>query len=145
MPADAVQRWEAGELPKAVEKPQLVGRSKSQLRIVWRGLTSEDDATVLHPLYFEVQRFDPFYGPPIDQPQFADWFADTRDHPVEQRQRYNAFFRWGALVDSLVLNGLIETRHQLHLNTHYRFLSAFVHSNHAAHELLAPRSFVAWS
>jgi hypothetical protein len=45
-------------------------------------------------------------------------------------------------VDSLVLNDIVADRHRLHLNTHYRFLSAFVHSYHAAHELLAPSSQV---
>lgn len=142
---DAVRRWRAGEMPSVVEEPQRVGKNGSKLRVVRRGLTSADgdDPTVLHPLYFEARSYDPFYGPPDDQPHFADWFADTKDHAIEQRQRYNAFFQWGALVDSLVLNEIVDERHRLHLNTHYRFLSAFVHSHVAAHELLRPRSYVA--
>lgn len=143
MLADAVRRREAGELERVVEEPRLVGKNNSKLRIVWRGLTSDDGEVVLHPLYFEAQNYDPFYGNPDDQPQFADWFTDTRDHAVEQRQRYNAFFQWGALVDSLALNGIVQERHRLHLNTHYRFLSAFAHSHHAAHGILQPRSVVA--
>lgn len=141
--ANAVKRWEAGELERVVERPRLVGKTTNRkLRIVWRGLTSADGETVLHPLYFEAQQYDPFYGRPDDQQQLADWFSDTRDHAEKQRQRRRAFFQWGALVDSLVLNGIVEEQHRLHLDTHHGFLSAFVHSYHAAHELLEPRSFV---
>ena len=142
---DALQRWRAGELTSVVEEPRRVGKNGSKLRVVRRGISAVDqqDQMVLHPLYFEARNYDPFYGPPDDQPLFADWFADTKDHAIEQRQRYNAFFQWGALVDSLVLNDIIEEHHRLHLNTHYRFLSAFVHSHLAAHELLAPSSAMA--
>jgi hypothetical protein len=135
---DAVDRWRRGELQSVVEEPRLIGKGNSKLRIVRRGLTSEDGSIVLHPMYFEADHFDPFFGPPDEQAGFADWLGDddARDHATEQRRRYNAFFTWGALLDSLELNGLLAARHRLQLNVHYRFLSAFVHSHHAAHRLL---------
>lgn len=135
-------RWHTGELPSVVEEPQLVGKGGSTLRLVHRGLTSQDGSIVLHPLYFEIDNFDPFFGSPDDQAQFADWLDPTRarEHAEEQRRRYNTFFRWGALVESLVLNSIIEPHHVTHLNVHYRFLSAFVHSHQAAHEQLATAS-----
>jgi hypothetical protein len=136
--ADAVRRWEAGELTRVVEEPRLVGRKRSTLRIVWRGLLSTDSDTVLHPIYFAARNYDPFYGPPNDQPYFADWLGDIDGHAIEQRRTYHDFFTWGSLVDSLVLNDIVPDRHRLHLNTHYRFVSAFVHSYRAAHELVAP-------
>ena len=128
-----------GELPSIIEEPRLVGKGGSKLRIVRRGMTSEDGSIVLHPMYFEMDSFDPFFGPPDEQPEYADWLAesDARDHATEQRQRYNAFLRWGALVDSLILNEIVAPDHRVHLNVHHRFLSAFVHSHRAAHQLLA--------
>ncbi len=136
---DAVTRWRQGELPSIVEEHRLVGKGRSKLRIVRRGMTSEDGSIVLHPMYFEMDSFDPFFGPPDEQPEFADWLAesDPRGHATEQRQRYNAFLRWGALVDSLILNEIVTPDHRVHLNVHHRFLSAFVHSHRAAHQLLA--------
>jgi hypothetical protein len=105
-------------------------------------LTNEDDGWVLHPVYFEADFFDPFYGTPEMQEDFADWGLErAKDHAVEQRRRYNSFFTWGAILQSLVLNGLIEERHVLHLKVHYGFLSAFVHSQKSAHELLAAPAF----
>jgi len=138
---DAVDRWRRGELPSVIEEPRLIGKGNSKLRIVRRRLTSEDGSVVLHPMYFEAEHFDPFFGPPDEQTGFADWLGDddARDHATEQRRRYNAFFTWGALIDSLELNGLIASHHRLHLNVHYRFLSAFVHSHHAAHRLFDSR------
>ena len=139
---DAVDRWSRGELPSVAEEPRLVGRGQSKLRIVRRGLTADDGSMVLHPIYFEATNYDPFYGPPDEQPWFADWLDESsaHDHATEQRQRYNALFKWGALVDSLVLNRLVADGHRLHLNVHYRFLSAFVHSHHQAHRLLGASS-----
>lgn len=138
---DAVDRWRRGELPSVVEEPQFDGKRKSTLRIVRRGLVSEDGSTVIHPMYFELEHFDPFFGPPDDQAQFAGWIGDKDacDHATEQRRLYNAFFRWGALMDSLDLNELITSHDRMHLNVHYSFLSAFVHSQPAAHRLLASR------
>jgi hypothetical protein len=138
---DAVDRWRRGELPSVVEEPRLIGKGNSKLRIVRRGLVSEDGSMVLHPMYFEADHYDPFFGPPDEQAEFADWLGDdeARDHATEQRRRYNAFFTWGALADSLELNGLIAPNHRLQLNVHYRFLSAFVHSHPAAHRLLESR------
>lgn len=137
--SDAVTRWRQGDLPSIVEEPRLVGKGRSKLRIVRRGMTSEDGSIVLHPMYFEMDSFDPFFGPPDEQPEFADWLGepDARNHATEQRQRYNTFFRWGALVDSLILNEIVAPDHRVHLNVHHRFLSAFVHSHRAAHQLLA--------
>jgi hypothetical protein len=135
---NVVDRWSRGELPSVTEEPRLVGRGGSKLRIVRRGLVSEDGTMVLHPMYFEAVHFDPFFGPPDEQADFADWLgeSDSRDYATQQRQKYNAFFKWGALVDSLVLNGLVDHRHRVHLNVHHRFLSALVHSHHGAHEIL---------
>lgn len=135
---DVVERWRRGELSSVIEEPCLAGRARTKLRIVRRGLISEDGTMVLHPMYFEASKFDPFFGPPDEQADFADWLGETdaRDYATLQRQTYNAFFKWGALVDSLVLNDLVDHRHRIHLNVHHRFLSAFVHSHHGAHELL---------
>jgi hypothetical protein len=136
--ADAVDRWQRGKLPSVVEEPRLVGKKSSKLRIVRRGLTA-DESMVLHPIYFEAANFDPFYGLPDEQAEFADWFdlSLSRDHATEQRQRYNAIFKWGPLVESLLLNDVVDECHRLHINVHHRFLSAFVHSHHSAHRLLA--------
>lgn len=135
---DAVDRWRRGELSSVTEEPRLVGRGRTKLRIVRRGLVSEDGTMVLHPMYFEAANLDPFFGAPDEQPDLADWLGESeaRDYATRQRQRYNAFFRWGAIVDGLVLNGLIDDQYRVHLNVHHRFLSAFVHSRHGAHELL---------
>jgi hypothetical protein len=96
-------------------------------------------------MYFEAANYDPFYGPPGEQPEFADWLdlSQSKDHAEQQRQTYHAMFTWRPLVESLVLNGLVADRHRLHVSVHYRFLSAFVHSHHAAHKLLGspPPSF----
>ncbi len=64
---DAVDRWRRGELPSVTEEPRLIGKGNSKLRIVRRGLTSEDGSVVLHPMYFEAEHFDPFFGPPDEQ------------------------------------------------------------------------------
>ncbi|MEX2374868.1 MAG: hypothetical protein WD942_04675 [Dehalococcoidia bacterium] len=136
---DVTDRWHKGELTSVVDEPQLVGKGRSTLRLVHRGLTSEDGSMVLHPLLFEIDKFDPFFGSPDDQAQFADWLDPTRarEYAEEQGRRNNTFFRWAALVESLVLNSIVDSHHVIHLNVHYRFLSAFVHSHRAAHEQLA--------
>ena len=142
---DAVDRWTRGELPSVIEEPRLVGRKKPELHVVRRGYASDDRAMVLHPMYFEAANYDPFYGPPGEQPEFADWLdlSHSRDHAEQQRQTYHAMFTWRPLVESLVLNGLVADRHRLHVSVHYRYLSAFVHSHHAAQRLLGspPPSF----
>lgn len=135
---DLRARWEAGELPSIIEEPTLVGPAGTKLRVVHRGLTNPDDGTVIHPLYFEADHFDPFFGTPDDQQEFAGWLNPdlARDHATEQRRRYNINFRWGAIVESLVLNELVAARQVVHLDVHHRYLSAFVHSQKSAHELL---------
>lgn len=138
---DVVDRWQRGELPSVTEEPQLEDRGNPKLRIVRRGLTSEDGSVVVHPIYFAAEQFDPWFRPPDKQAEFADCLSDddARGHATEQRQLYHAFFTWGRLIDGLELNGLIAPHHRQHLNVHHRFLSAFVHSNSAAHRLLDSR------
>lgn len=64
---DVVDRWKRGELPSVTEEPRLVGKGRTKLRIVRRGLASEDGTMLLHPMYFEATDFDPFFGPPDEQ------------------------------------------------------------------------------
>ena len=136
--AVVLKQWTEGELPWIAEEPKLVGKGGTTLRVVHRGLTNPDDGTVLHPLYFEADRFDPFFGTPDEQEDFAGWLGpeQARDHAAELRRRYNLNFRWGAIVETLVLNSLVQPQHVVHLDVHYRFLSAFVHSQKLAHDLL---------
>lgn len=131
-----VDRWRRGDMPGVASEPELTRRNR--LRIVHRGLSSQDGSIVLHPLYFEAENYDPFFGSPAEQGEFADWMddEDARAHAEEQGRRRNTFFRWASLLESLVLNDLVEERHTTHLRVHYRFMSAFVHSYKAAHEAL---------
>lgn len=141
---ETLDRWERGELESVLEQPELIGQNRSTMRIVRRGLSAQDAPDrVLHPLYFEIERFDPFFGPPDEQPDLVGGalFGDPRRTAEDHRQRYNASMRWSAVVDSLELNGLVTARHRLHLNVHYRFLSAFVHGQHAAYRSLETSRF----
>lgn len=131
--ADARAKWIAGELPSIAAEPTL--SSRGTMRIVRRGLTSESDPSfVLHPLYFEIDRFDPFFGQPDEQDLLVGGtpHADSRRDAEEYRQRYNASMRWSAVSDSLALNDLVSEQHSIHMKVHYRFLSAYVHGHHAA-------------
>lgn len=131
-------RWRNGDLPSIVEEPTFADK-RGRVRIVYHGLTSKDGEAVLHPSYFAADQYDPFYGTPEEQAQLSSILdADrAREHAVEQRQRHNTFYRWGSIQEGLVLNGLVEEHHVIHLDVHYRFLSAFVHSFKHAHDELA--------
>jgi len=138
----AVRRWAKGELPSVLERPEL--DPKGRMRIVRRGLTmGEDDGRVLHPLYFETDQYDPFFGAPNDQPDLVDGslFGDPQRTATRVRDRYRAWFQWSAVLESLELNKLIEPAHRVQLRTHYRFLSAFAHGYDAAHRTLTPTRF----
>lgn len=139
-----VDRWENGELPSVLEKPELVGRSQSTMRIVRRGLSAQhSDGQVLHPLFFEIDAYDPFFGTPDEQPDLVGGalYGDPRGTAEDLRRRYNASLKWNAVVESLELNGLITPQHVTHLRVHYRFLSAFAHGHHAVYRSLETNPF----
>jgi hypothetical protein len=142
--SETIDRWERGELESVLERPELIGQNRSTMRIVRRGLNAQGAPDrVLHPLYFEIDRFDPFFGPPDDQPDLVGGalLGDPRRTAERHRQRYNASMRWSAVVDSLEVNRLLARRHRVHLRVHYRFLSAFVHGQHAAYRSLETSRF----
>lgn len=139
-----VDRWENGELPSVLEKPELVGRNQSTLRIVRRGLSAQhSDGQVLHPLFFEIDAYDPFFGTPDEQPGLVGGalYGDPRETAEDLRRRYNASLKWNAVVESLELNGLIAPQHVTHVRVHYRFLSAFAHGYHAVYRSLETNPF----
>lgn len=139
---ETVSRWESGELPSILERPMLIGKAGTTMRIVQRGLSAEVESDrVLHPLYFEIDRFDPFFGPPDEQQDLVGGalHGDPRRSAEEFRRTYNASLKWSAVAESLQLNSLVGPEHMTHLRVHYRFLSAFVHGHHTAYGALEPR------
>lgn len=79
-------KWKDGKAPWIVEEPVLTGKSGSTLRTVVRGLTNDKDGWVLHPIYFEADFYDPFYGPPDMQEDFADWGLEGRKTMPSSRE-----------------------------------------------------------
>jgi hypothetical protein len=65
------------------------------------------------------------------QELFHNGIGDVEEVKKWARQNqalYNEFLRWSALPENLALNGLIDSREEVALGVHYRFLSNFVHA-----------------
>lgn len=136
-------RWRDGVFTDISDEPDVVESKKGNVtvRLVRQGLRSDgDDQAILHPLYFEADRYDPFFGGPDEQDGYADsdLFATSEDLALNHRQRHNTWLRWKSLVGSLTINNIIPDRHVVHLAVHYRFLSAFVHGHRAAIRATTP-------
>jgi hypothetical protein len=134
---DLVARWRDGNYADIPDEPEVVDARNGavRVRLVRQGLRSNDDnPTILHPLYFEVRNYDPFFGNPDEQDDYADsgLFSPSHDLAIHHRQLHNTWLRWSSLVQSLLVNDLVPERHIPHLRVHYRYLSAFTHGHRAA-------------
>lgn len=116
---------------------------RGALRIVRSGPHFSGAEGGLSIYYGLFEQFDPFRGPPEEQPFLAGEFTEAEIHERwarQQRALYSEGFRWKALRDNLVLNGLFDELQMIQLNVHFRFLSAFVHPTSSAYELLYGRN-----
>ena len=108
---------------------------------VFRGLadTEADPATttdLLHPIYFEMDRYQPTTGRPADQANFDDGIIDDeqrRQLAVENQARWRQWISWAAQRKSLELNHIFVGRGLVAVDVHYAFLSGFTHATNDAY------------
>jgi len=109
---------------------------------VFRGIADaeEDPATttdLLHPIYFEMDRYQPTAGRPADQANFDVGIIDDehrRHFAVENQARWHQWISWTAQRKSLELNRIFVGRDLVAVDVHYAFLSGFTHATNAAYD-----------
>lgn len=128
-------------------------RSRSgRVRIVREGFKSEprpDGTTQTVGVHYFLMHgeYSPFVGPPSIQRNFDNGFAsdgEMEEHAKEQQMLYNEYLKWSSMKDSLRSNGFADDNYLLHLDVHYRFLSAFTHPNTDVTPLLYGRNVHDW-
>jgi hypothetical protein len=115
---------------------------KGRVTYVFRGIAErgDDPATttdLLHPLYFEMDKYSPTVGRPADQVEFDDGLTplEHRERMArENRDRWQGWLRWDALRRSLDLNGMYQGRDLTAIDVHYAFLSGFTHATNAGYD-----------
>ncbi len=115
---------------------------KGIVTLVYRGMaaSNEDPATatyLLHPLYFEMDHYDPTVGRPADQANFDDGLTSVdvrRGLAARNRDTWVNWVSWSAQRRSLELNEIIAGRDLVAIDVHYAFLSGFTHATNAAYE-----------
>lgn len=138
--ADTWGQWLADREDGAAWTQGIVEWSRSKaghVRIVREGLFSEPDESgrreQLSIYYFLLQRYVSWMGPVDDQPD--DGLVDSeslREHAQENRDTWQQYLTWAALIDGLQDNRLMEPVDTGRLSVHYRFLSGYTHpvANH---------------
>ena len=115
---------------------------KGVVTYVFRGIADAeaDPATttdLLHPIYFEMDRYQPTTGRPADQANFDDGIIDDehrRHFAVENQARWHQWISWAAQRKSLELNRIFVGRDLVAVDVHYAFLSGFTHATNAAYD-----------
>lgn len=119
-----------------------VRNEKGVVTFVYRGIAdaAADPATttdLLHPLYFEMDRYFPTVGRPADQANFDDGLMPVEHlerRARENRDRWHQWLSWSALRRNLELNGMFTGRNLVAIDVHYAFLSGFTHATNAAYD-----------
>ena len=140
--AEILSAWRAGEA--WASNVEAVHRRGKSTVLVRHGHDVRDDETgqvveVLSNYFVVLEHHDATLGTPGIQDLFHDGIGD-----VEQIKRwardndalYRSHLRWSALAANLVLNDLVDSRQQVALGVHYRFLSAFTHATATGYELI---------
>ncbi|MBB0242696.1 hypothetical protein FNQ90_00875 [Streptomyces alkaliphilus] len=97
--------------------------------------------------YFLLNEYSPFVGPPNIQQHFDDGLSEVMEREDEaKRHRYmhDTYLKWQSIKDSLKTNGFADDETLRRMDVHYRFLSAFVHPNTDAAQLLYGRNAWDW-
>jgi hypothetical protein len=121
--------------------------ASGRVTYVFRGIadSNDDPATttdLLHPLYFEMDKYTPTTGRPADQAHFDDGLIalEHREQQArENRDRWHGWLRWDALRRSLELNEMAKGRDLVAVDVHYAFLSGFAHATNAGYDAVFDR------
>lgn len=116
--------------------------TKGLVTYVFRGIADADadpaTATdLLHPIYFEMDRYEPTAGRPTDQANFDDGIIDDehrRHVALDNQTRWHQWISWTAQRRSLELNEIFVGRDLVAVDVHYAFLSGFTHATNAAYD-----------
>lgn len=120
---------------------------RGRVAYVVRGIAERDadpatTTDLLHPLYFEMDKYSPTAGRPAIQGSLDDGFVplEHRERSARaNRDRWRNWLRWDALRKTLELNELTTGRDLLAIEVHYAFLSGFTHATNSAYDAALDR------
>jgi hypothetical protein len=137
--------WQRGEADWAESVVELK-YANSAARLVRKGhsVRSQDGIIVEHVSPYEpvLDEHKALLGPPRVQDELAGPFSDPEQLKKWARRSqvaYHQYLSWSGILDNLQLNELVTARQTLELDTHYRFLSTFVHATTAGYRALDPQ------
>lgn len=138
--------YESG-VPHAVDICARPTRSnKGHVRIVREGhrvtTPDGDQGYTISPIYFVLQRHQPFVGRPSDQSLLDDGILDLEaqvEQAHRQRKLWHQNLSWSSITASLVTNEFYSEKEMLQWEVHYRFLSAFTHATTTGYEQVHSR------
>lgn len=130
---------------RAAGMPDVISveRRGNGARLVRKGhdVTNEEGEVVeqISPYWHVLKHHDATIGPPTIQEKFASGIIDVeqlKDHAQHNASLHSRYLKWEAILRNLVLNGLIAPEHDVRLEVHYRWLSAFAHSTQTGYDIV---------
>jgi hypothetical protein len=114
-------------------------RAKRHLMYVFEGLRSNDESDFVIPAhFFHFQEFNPEIMRLKDEDYFQYYQPESeakrrdRDYQQELVFRYRHYLSYGALLQCLELNDLVDSATIARIEAHYTFLGKFLHPTHNA-------------